>query len=162
MTKQVIDHITANQFQSRAMDFIQGSATLCAACGQGWLASSAFLIGQAFELLAKQRLLLQGVPKETLSRRPYGHDLRYLCGEETRLREEASLIAEEFLKRPSPDGVDEGFRFDLHFEAMADAHSGASHFSLRYHEGVRSFADPRAMTVILGEIARRERMQHSS
>ena len=159
MEGQHIDTVTADQFLSRAIDFIHGSGTLCSNVSQGWLSSSVLLISQAFELLAKRRLLLQGKTKEVLRRSPYGHDLHHLCGHETGLRDEAKTIAQDFLKRPSPNGVNVGFEFDVHFDAMADAHSTDGKYSVRYHEGVRSFANPKAMRVILNEIARRDRMR---
>ncbi|WP_416915639.1 MAG: hypothetical protein ACMUJJ_01025 [Roseicyclus sp.] len=159
MDEPQIDRERANQFLSRAIDFTHGAATLCGERDQGWLPSSAMLVAQALELLAKRRLLLSGKSMQVLRRPPYGHDLRRLCGAETGLRNEASEIAAEYLLNPSPNGVDEGFDFDTHFDALADAHSAASDYSLRYHQGIRSFANPNAMTVIVGEIVRRERMR---
>ena len=157
MVEQNSDHDTADWFLARATDFMHGAATLCREKQQGWLPSSALLIAQSVELLAKRRLLLSGITEQELRIPPYGHDLRHLCGDATGFRDEARQIAQQLLQNPSPSGVDEGFDFDLHFDTLADAHSKATDYSLRYHQGVRNFADPTAMAVIVNELIRRER-----
>jgi hypothetical protein len=152
-----IDHETAEQYLSRALDFMHGAGTLCSVGGQEWLPSSALLIAQAMELVGKRRLILKGAPKAELSRPPNNHDLQYLWGDTTGLRDEARQIASELQKNPSPNGVTATFDFDLHFDTLAEAHSNRSGFSLRYHQGTRTFADPKAFAVILNVLMRRER-----
>ena len=87
-----------------------------------------------------------------LRRAPYGHDIEAMWLKHTRLFAEAMTITEEFQAAPSPLGVNDTFDWELHFTVLARAHSSVSDYSVRYHNGVRSFADPIALTVVLGTI----------
>jgi hypothetical protein len=143
-------------FLSRALDFISSASVLCSDLHDGWLPSANLLIGFAAELLAKKQLLERGVSAGALRRAPYGHDLIGMWKEKTGLYVEASAIAEELR---AAGAIEPGFDFDPHFEALGAAHGLTGNYSLRYHGGVREFSCPAALTLILAEIARRERMR---
>jgi HEPN domain-containing protein len=143
---------TGSQYLSRALDFINSAEVLCKTLNQGWLQSACLLIGMASELLAKKQLLENGVQASALRNPPYGHDLIALWQVHTNLYAEAELILQD-VARPKT------FDFTTHFEALAKGHSKEGNYSLRYHGGVRSFADPAVLGVIVAEIARRKRMR---
>jgi hypothetical protein len=140
------------QYLSRALDFIQSAKVLCAAINPGWLPSACLLIGTASELLAKKRLIEKGFASAALRNPPYGHDLIALWQLHTSLYAEADLICKT-LACPS------SFDFPTHFEALAKGYGRIGDYSLRYHGGVNSFADPATLGSIVEEIARRERMR---
>ncbi len=72
--------------------------------------------------------------------------------DKTKLFAEAESIVSELKQHPNQNGVDAHFDWDLHFRELARAHSRAGKYSLRYHNGEVHFADPIALTVVLGSI----------
>lgn len=145
------------RFLARLLDFVQGAAELSGAKFDGWLPASCLLLGTAAELVAKRQLLKRGIAYDALKKRkPYGHDLDSLWREHTDLWEEASMIAQSLV---DAGDLEQGFSFALQFEKLAHLYGSASDYALRYPDGCRTFADPRALSLILGEIVRRERMR---
>jgi hypothetical protein len=122
--KPDIDHETAEQYLSRALDFMHGAGTLCSVGGQGWLPSSALLIAQAMELVGKRRLILNGAPTAELSRPPNNHDLRFLWGDRTGLRDEARQSSFRAPKEPVAERRNGDFRLRPPLRrALPEAHS---------------------------------------
>lgn len=109
------------------------------------------LLGFASELLAKRRLLLNGVSEAALRNKPYGHDILTMW-QKTGLYSEAENIVLQLKQTPSLNGVGEFFDWGLHFSKLASSHSQSGDYSLRYHQGDIHFADPIAMTVVLMNI----------
>lgn len=153
------ENVTAARYGARAGDFIRSASILCADTHDGWLASSCLLLGFACELLAKRRLIHEGVPEDPLRVAPYGHNISKMWREQTSLFDEAEAIVAEFQLEPSENGVGKYFNWALHFEQLAKAHSREGDYSLRYHQGEIEFADPVAVTVVLAQIWRSEQQK---
>jgi hypothetical protein len=147
------------KYLSRSLDFISSARLICEHRKPGWLAPACLLVGTACELLAKKQLLEKGVPNDDLKRRPYGHDLQALWKIQTSLYKEAQDISE---KLTNSDAFPSTFELQTHFDALAHGYGQGSDYSLRYHGGVRTFADPSCLGQIVEEIARRERMRVQS
>jgi len=151
-----VNLVKAEQFLARAIDFVNAAQTICETNSQGHLPSACLLLGTAMELLAKKQLLERGLNPKILKIKPYGHDLQALWKEHTSMYAEAVLINEEIrLSGDQPDS----FNFAVHFDALAYGYGNESDFSLRYHNGQRSFADPFIIGKITERIAIRERMR---
>lgn len=146
------ENITAKRFDDRAGDFIRSAAVLADDVHEGWLPSACLLLGFACELLAKGRLLRQGVRENDLLRSPFGHDISGMWKKETDLFSEAEILVSTLKQNPNPDGVDASFNWDLHFDQLARGHSRSGAYSLRYHQGEIHFANPKAVTVVLAYI----------
>jgi hypothetical protein len=145
-----VNLVKAKQFLARAIDFVNAAQTICETSSQGHLPSACLLLGTAMELLER------GLNPKTLKIKPYGHDLQALWKEHTSMYAEAELINEEIrLSGDQPDSFD----FAVHFDALAYGYGNESDFSLRYHNGQRSFADPFIIGKITERIAIRERMR---
>lgn len=148
---------TAVQFGERAFDFVRSASVICSHIHEGWLPSSALLLGNACELLAKRRLLHDGTATEAeLRRSPYGHDIAKMWKNDTTLFDEAKTITLKLQENPSENGVDAHFDWALQFEQLAIGHSKGSFYSNRYHQGVIEFANPIAVAVVLSEVCLRE------
>jgi len=146
----------SEQYLTRAIDFIHAARTLCETHGQGHLPSSCLLVGTAMELLAKKRLLEKGIEASKLKAKAYGHDLQNLWKQHTDLYAEAEQISDQI--RQNGDQPD-SFDFAVHFEALARGYGNESDYSLRYHNGERSFANACMLGRITERIAGRERMR---
>lgn len=146
------ENVTAARYGARSGDFIRSASVLSCNIHDGWLPSAGLLLGFACELLAKRRLIHEGISEDALRRPPYGHDISGMWHEHTSLFVEADTIVSELRVNPNPNGVTETFDFDLHFEQLASAHSSEGDYSLRYHHGEIRFADPKAMTVVLARV----------
>ena len=153
------EKIVIERYSKRAADFIRSAAILCEDIHDGWVPSSCLLLGNACELLAKRRLLIGGKSEKILKSSPYGHDISELWRRHTRLYEETENLVSELKKDPNPHGVDIHFDWGLHFDQLAKGHSAIGDYSIRYHKGEKNFADPKAMTVILGNIWKTEKAQ---
>ena len=145
-------NVTAARFRDRAGDFIRSAGVLYTTSHDGWLPSAGLLLGFACELLAKRRLLHEGVTEEDLRKAPYGHDISGMWRVKTKLFAEAESLVLELKQTPNPNGVDTHFDWGLHFDQLAQAHSREGDYSLRYHHGEKEFADPKAVTVVLSNI----------
>jgi len=143
---------TAARYGARAGDFIRSASVLCSNIHDGWLPSAGLLLGFGCELLAKRRLLHEGVSEEALRNAPYGHDISGMWRNKTELFAEAESFVSAFKQNPNPNGVDANFDWDLHFDQLARAHSREGDYSLRYHHGEIHFADPKAVTIVLSKI----------
>ena len=150
------ENITAARFGARAGEFIRSASVLCNTIHDGWLPSTGLLLGFACELIAKRRLILSGVTESALRRPPYGHDISYMWKHETGLYSETESIALLLRENPSFNGVRANFDWGLHFDKLAESHSNAGDYSLRYHNGETHFADPKAATVVLAKIWKAE------
>lgn len=146
------EDVTAARYGDRAGDFIRSASILCGNVHDGWLPSAGLLLGFGCELLAKQRLLLIGVPKKALCKSPYGHNISGMWRVKTTLFAEAECVVSELKQNPNQNGVDASFDWGLHFDQLAQGHSSESSFSLRYHHGQIHFPDPKALTVVLENI----------
>lgn len=146
------ENVTAARYGSRAGDFIRSASVLCGDNHDGWLPSAGLLLGFGCELLAKRRLLLDGVSEEALCKAPYGHDISGMWRDKTKLFSEAESVVSKLKENPIPGGVDANFDWDLQFRQLARAHSKAGDYSLRYHHGEVLFADPIGLTVVVGNI----------
>ncbi|MGY9047465.1 MAG: hypothetical protein ACKVKF_10470 [Rhodobacterales bacterium] len=140
-------------YGARAGDFIRSASILCTNFHDGWLPSACLLLGFSCELLAKRRLLRTGVVSEAqLRKKPYGHDISRMWRVETELFSEAECLTSKLKQDPENNGVDAHFDWGLHFDELAKAHSSESDYSLRYHHSEQIFADPKSVTVVLGNI----------
>jgi hypothetical protein len=148
-SKQVL---TAERYGARAGEFIRSASVLCRDTQDSWLAPTGLLLGFACELLAKRRLVLDGVPEDALRKKPFGHDIAGMWRDKTKLYSEAESLVLELKQNPNSNGVNESFDWELHFNQLARAHSSSSDYSLRYHHGEKHFADPKALTVVLWNI----------
>lgn len=147
-----VDWVTANRYKTRAGDFIRSAGFLSTNIHDGWLPSAGLLLGFACELLAKGRLIYSGVSENALRNAPYGHDISGMWRNETTLYTEAQNVTGRLKQTPNGNGVSTFFDWEIHFDQLAQGHSRAGDYSLRYHKGERHFADPKAMTIILSEI----------
>lgn len=150
------DSEVSEQFLSRALDFVSSAKVLCEGRTSGWLPSACLLIGMACELIAKKQLVERGVSKERLKYSPYGHDLGRLWKEHTSLFNEAKIIFDEMNE---DNAFPSSFSLELHFDTLSQGFGGSGDYSIRYHNGVRTFADPCSIGMILSEVCRRERMR---
>lgn len=125
---------------------------VCVKPHDGWLPSAGLLLGFACELLAKRRLIHNGVPESKLRNPPYGHDISEMWKNQTALFSEGQVIVDRFLKAPNPKGIDAHFDWDLHFNQLALGHSSDGDYFHRYHQGEVHFANPKAVCVVLAEI----------
>ncbi len=146
------ENVTAVRYGARAFEFVRSSSVLCCGIHDGWLPSACLLLGFACELLAKRRLLHEGVPEDDLRNAPYGHNISGMWRDKTELFAEAECLVAELKENPSPNGVGKFFDWSLHFDQLAQGHSQKSDYSLRYHQGESIFADPMAVTVVLSKI----------
>ncbi len=142
-------NVTAARYGSRAENFIRSASDICTNTHDGWLPSACLLLGFACELLAKRRLIHEGVSEKALLIKPYGHDISGMWREKTGLFAEAESLVSRLKKDPNPNGVDTHFDWDLHFNQLARGHSSEGDYSLRYHQGEIHFAIPKAVTVVL-------------
>lgn len=150
------ENMTVARCGARASDFIRSSSVLCQKHHDGWLPSACLLLGFACELMAKSRLLRDGVTEKALRNTPYGHDISVMWRCKTTMFEEAEQLVAKLKLKPNPNGVTENFDWGIHFDQLAVAHSREDDYSLRYHNGEIHFADPKAVTIILGGMWRAE------
>jgi hypothetical protein len=146
------ENVTAARYGARAGDFIRNAAVLCRDIHEGWLPSAGLLLGFACELLAKRRLLHDGVSEGALRNAPYGHDISGMWRDRTELFAETEIAVSKLKQNENPDVVYANFDWGLHFDQLAQAHAREGDYSLRYHHGEIHFADPKAVTVVLSNI----------
>jgi hypothetical protein len=146
------ENVAAARYGARAFDFVRSASVICTNSHDGWLPSACLLLGFACELLAKRRLLHEGVTENALRRAPYNHDISGMWRDETQLFAEAESLVLELKQDPSANGVDALFDWDLHFDKLAQGHSREGDYSLRYHNGEIHFSNPKAVTIVLSKI----------
>ena len=147
---------TGSQYLARAIDFVNSTKVLCERRNQGWLPSACLLVGTAMELISKKQLLEGGVTVKALRSPPYSHDLDALWKQHTSLYAEATQINAQLANESDYPA---SFDLAVHFKALAKGYSKTGDYSLRYHNGERSFADPCILGQITERIAARERMR---